>query len=168
MAPLIGIGISALTVGGAAYGAKNLTNFKIALNYGVKLGLISSVIICSCLFIFAEPLSFIFSYSADSSLLAPKIVEALHILAFFLLLVPFGIISGNLFQSMGKGTISLSLTIFRAFLLELVFAGLFAFVFNWGAPGIYAGTVAGMSIGSIIGYIFINYYLNKHKSYFNS
>lgn len=166
MAPLIGIGISALTVGGAAYGARNLTNFKTALNYGVKLGLISSVIICSCLFIFAEPLSYIFSYSADSSVLAPKIVEALHILSFFLLLVPLGIVSGNLFQSMGKGTISLALTIFRAFILEMIFSGLFAFVLNLGAPGIYAGTVVGMSIGSIVAYIYINYYLNKHKGYF--
>ena len=166
LAPLIGIGISALTVGGAAYGARNLTNFKIALNYGAKLGLISSVIICACLFIFAEPLSFIFSYSADSSVMAPKIVEALHILSFFLLFVPLGIVSGNLFQSMGKGTISLALTVFRAFILELVFAGIFAFVFNWGAPGIYAGTVVGMTIGSIVAYIFINYYLKKHRSYF--
>lgn len=168
LAPLIGIGISALTVGGAAYGARNLTNFKIALNYGVKLGLISSVIICSVLFIFAEPLSFIFSYSADSANLASKIVEALHILSFFLLLVPFGIVSGNLFQSMGKGTISLALTIFRAFILEMVFAGLFAFVFNWGAPGIYAGTVVGMAIGSLVAYAYINYYLNKHDDYFIS
>lgn len=166
MAPLIGIGISALTVGGAAYGARNLTNFKIALNYGVKLGLISSVIICSFLFICAEPLSYIFSYSADSSILAPKIVEALHILSFFLLLVPFGIVSGNLFQSMGKGTISLALTIFRAFILEMVFAGIFVFVLNLGAPGIYAGTVVGMSVGSMVAYGFINYYLNKNKGYF--
>lgn len=166
MAPLIGIGVSALTVGGAAYGARNLNNFKISLNYAVKLGLISSAIICSTLFIFAEPLSFIFSYSADSAALAPKIVEALHILSFFILLVPFGIISGNLFQSMGKGTISLALTIFRAFVIEVIFAGLFAFVFNWGATGIYAGTVSGMAIGSILAYIYLNYYLNKHKDYF--
>ena len=166
MAPLIGIGISALTVGGAAYGARNLTNFKTALNYGAKLGLISSVIICSFLFICAEPLSFIFSYSADSSVLAPKIVEALHILSFFLLLVPFGIVAGNLFQSMGKGTISLALTIFRAFVLEMIFAGIFAFVLNWGVQGIYAGTVVGMSVGSMVAYGFINYYLNKNKAYF--
>ena len=166
MAPLIGIGMAALTVGGAAFGARNLTNFKTALNYGIKLGLISSVIICSILFIFAEPLSYIFSYSANSNVLAPKIVEALHILSFFIVLVPFGILAGNLFQAMGKGTISLALTIFRAFLLEMIFAALFAFVFNWGAPGIYAGTVAGMSVGSIVGYIFINYYLKKHKDYF--
>ena len=80
--------------------------------------------------------------------------------------MPFGIVSGNLFQSMGKGTISLALTIFRAFILEMVFSGLFAFILNLGAPGIYAGTVVGMSIGSIVAYVYINYYLNKHKGYF--
>ena len=46
ISPLIGIGVAALTVGGAAYGARNLVNLKTALNYGVKLGLISSIIIC--------------------------------------------------------------------------------------------------------------------------
>ena len=40
-------------------------NLKTALNYGVKLGLISSIIICVCFFVFAEPFSYIFSYSAD-------------------------------------------------------------------------------------------------------
>jgi Na+-driven multidrug efflux pump len=138
MSPLIGIGVAALTVGGAAYGARNLVNLKTALNYGIKLGLISSAIICSFFFIFAEPLSFIFSYSADSSVLGPSIIEALRILCFFILLMPFGILSGNIFQSMGKGTISLALTFFRAFILEVVFSGLFAFVFGMADFGTYS------------------------------
>ena len=167
LAPLIGIGIAALTVGGAAYGAKNLKNFKTARNYGVQLGLVSSVVICLLLFVFAEPLSFIFSYSSDSAVLAPKVVEALHILAFFLLLMPLGIIAGNLFQAMGKGTRALAVTILRAFILEVMFSGLFAFVFGWGAVGIYVGMVVGMSIGSIIGFGYLNYYLVKITSYFN-
>ena len=166
ISPLIGIGVAALTVGGVAYGARNLKNLKIALNYGIKLGLISSVIICSLFFIFAEPLSFIFSYSADSTVLASSVVEALRILCFFIVLMPFGILAGNIFQSMGKGTISLALTILRSFILEVIFAGIFAFVFNWGEIGIYAGLVTGMAVGSVIGYIFINYYLIRHKSYF--
>ena len=166
MSPLIGIGVAALTVGGAAYGARNLINLKTALNYGVKLGLISTVMICAFLFIFADPLSFIFSYSADSSILAPKVVEALHILCFFILLMPFGVLAGNIFQSMGKGTISLILTMLRAFILEVIFAGLFAFVLHWGAVGIYIGLVVGMTVGCLIGYIYVNYYLKKHESYF--
>ena len=166
ISPLIGIGVAALTVGGAAYGARNFDNLKTALNYGVKLGLISSVIICSFFFIFAEPLSFIFSYSASSAVLSARVVEALRILCFFIVFMPFGIIAGNIFQSMGKGTISLILTILRTFILEVLFAGLFAFVFNLADIGIYIGIVCGMSIGSIIGFIYVNYYLNKHRSYF--
>ena len=166
ISPLIGIGVAALTVGGAAYGARNLDNLKTALNYGAKLGLISSVIICSFFFIFAEPLSYIFSYSASSAVLAERVVEALRILCFFILLMPLGILAGNIFQSMGKGTISLVLTILRSFILEILFAGLFAFVFNMGDVGIYTGIVCGMSMGSIIGFIYVNYYLKKHESYF--
>lgn len=166
ISPLIGIGVAALTVGGAAYGARNFDNLKTALNYGVKLGLISSVIICSFFFIFAEPLSFIFSYSASSAVLSARVVEALRILCFFILFMPFGILAGNIFQSMGKGTMSLILTILRTFILEVLFAGLFAFVFNLADIGIYIGIVCGMSIGSIIGFIYVNYYLNKHRSYF--
>lgn len=164
--PLIGIGVAALTVGGAAYGAKNLRNFKIALNYGVKLGLISSAIICAIFFFFAEPLSFIFSYSADSAILAPRVVDALRVLCFFILLMPLGVVAGNLFQSMGKGTISLLLTLLRSFILEILFAGVFAFVFSWADIGIYAGLVCGMMLGSVVSYIYINYYLKKNESYF--
>lgn len=167
IAPVIGIGIAALTVGGAAYGAKNYENLKTALNYGIKLGLASSIIVCGVFFIFADPLSYIFSYSTDSALLAPRVVEALRILCFFLLLMPLGAISGNIFQSMGKGTRSLALTIFRSFITEVIFAWLFGFVFGWGEIGIYVGLVIGMSLGSIIGYAYINYYLKRNRSYFN-
>jgi len=168
MSPLIGIGVAALTVGGAAYGARNLNNLKAALNYGVKLGLISSIIVSSFFFIFADPLSFIFSYSEGSAVLSSMIVEALRILCFFILLMPFGILAGNIFQSMGKGTISLVLTILRSFILEVIFAGLFAFILAWGVVGVYSGLVCGMSLGSVLGYIYINYYLNKHRDYFKS
>ena len=168
ISPLIGIGVAALTVGGAAYGATNLTNLKTALNYGVKLALISSVIICAFFFIFAEPLSYIFSYSVDSSILAPRVVESLRILCFFILLMPLGVIAGNIFQSMGKGTLSLFITVLRSFILEVIFAGLFAFIFNLGDIGIYSGLVCGMAVGSVVGYLFINYYLKKHEDYFIS
>jgi len=166
ISPLIGIGVAALTVGGAAYGARNFENMKTALNYGVKLGLISSAIICVFFFICAEPLSFIFSYSTDSAILATRIVECLRILCFFILFMPLGVLAGNIFQAMGKGTFSLLITILRSFILEIVFAGLFAFVFGIGDTGIYWGLVTGMSVGSIIGYLYINYYLNKRRGYF--
>ena len=164
--PIIAIGVAALTVGGAAYGARNLRNFKIALNYSLKLGLISSIIICTFFFAFAEPLSFIFSYSADGSLLAARVVESLRILCFFILFMPVGSIAGSLFQSMGKGTISLGLTFFRAIVLEILFVIIFAFVFDLADIGIYMGLVCGITVGSFISYGFILYCLKKHEDYF--
>ena len=82
--------------------------------------------------------------------------------------MPFGVLSGNIFQAMGKGTFSLLITVLRSFILEVIFAGIFAFILGLGAVGVYWGLVCGMTLGSIVGYVFINYYLNKNKSYFNA
>lgn len=164
--PITGIGMAALTIGGAAYGARNLVNLKSALNYGVQMGIVAAVLVSSLLYIFAEPLALMFSFSQNGAALAPQIVECLRIVCFFMLLMPFGVVSCNIFQSMGKGTLSLAIIVFRAIVLEVLFAVLFAFVLGWGLDGIYWGIVVGMAVGSLIGYVFVNYYLNKHKGYF--
>ena len=166
MSPIMGVGIAALTVGGAAYGARNLVNLKTALNYGVKLGLISSIFVCSFFFIFAAPLSFIFSYSADSAVLSANIVEALRILCFFIVFMPFGVLAGNIFQAMGNGAMALFLTVLRSFIMEMLFGGLFAFVLGFGLVGLYVGLVCGMSTGSLIGYVHLIFYLRNHEDYF--
>lgn len=166
MSPITSIGIATLTVGGAAYGARNLLNLKTALNYGVKLGMICSIIVCLSFFIFAQPLSFIFSYSANSAVLSSNIVEALHILCFFILFMPFGVMAGNIFQAMGNGTMALFLTILRSFIMEVLFGGLFAFILGFGLAGLYTGMVFGMATGSIIGYVHLIFYLRNHEDYF--
>ena len=44
--PAIGVGTAAITVAGVAYGAKKYENIRTACRYSVKLGLISSIIVC--------------------------------------------------------------------------------------------------------------------------
>ncbi len=165
MCPLISIGIAALTVGGVAYGAKNYKNFKITLNYSNKLSLILAGIMCIIIFIFAPQLSLLFTYSSNSITIQPKIVEALKIMCFFIVLMPLGIISGNLFQAMGKGTTSLVLTIMKI-MIEIALTYLFAFIFHLNDIGIYMALVCGISIGSILQYLYICYYIKKHRKYF--
>ena len=167
ISPLLGIGIAALTVGGAAYGAKNYNNMKTTKNYALKLGLISSIIIVIIFFTFAEPLSHIFAYSSNNPYLVQRIAEVIRIQSFFILVMPMGVVAGNLFQSMGKGTITLFCTIIRAAILEIIFAGLFGFVFGLKDVGIYGGIVFGMTLGSILSYVFLNFYLEKQREYFN-
>ena len=159
--PAIGVGTAAITVSGVAYGAKKYENIRTTLRYSVKLGLISSIIVCILLFVFANQIAFIFSYSEASSHLEPLIAAFIQLMCLFILYVPFGASAGNVFQGLGKGTVSFILTTFREFVLVLVFAYLLGFVFNMGERGIYYGMLIGGFIGSVIAYGIIEVYVDR-------
>ena len=159
--PAIGVGTAAITVAGVAYGAKKYENIRIACRYSVKLGLISSIIVCILLFVFANQVAFIFSYSEASSHLEPLIASFIQLMCLFILYVPFGASAGNVFQGLGKGTTSFILTTFREFVLVLIFAYLLGFVFNMGERGIYYGMLLGGFLGSVIAYGYIELYVDR-------
>ena len=159
--PAIGVGTAAITVAGVAYGAKKYENIRSACRYSVKLGLISSIIVCILLFVFANQVAFIFSYSEASSHLEPLIASFIQLMCLFILYVPFGASAGNVFQGLGKGTTSFILTTFREFVLVLIFAYLLGFVFNMGERGIYYGMLLGGFIGSVIAYGYIELYVDR-------
>ena len=159
--PAIGVGTAAITVAGVAYGAKKYENIRTACRYSVKLGLISSIIVCILLFVFANQVAFIFSYSEASSHLEPLIASFIQLMCLFILYVPFGASAGNVFQGLGKGTTSFILTTFREFVLVLIFAYLLGFVFNMGERGIYYGMLLGGFLGSVIAYGYIELYVDR-------
>ncbi len=159
--PAIGVGTAAITVAGVAYGAKKYENIRTACRYSVKLGLISSIIVCILLFVFANQVAFIFSYSEASSHLEPLIASFIQLMCLFILYVPFGASAGNVFQGLGKGTTSFILTTFREFVLVLIFAYLLGFVFNMGEHGIYYGMLLGGFLGSVIAYGYIELYVDR-------
>ena len=161
MLPAIGIGTAAISVAGVAYGARKYENLRVTARYAVKVALIASVIVCIILYVFANQIAVIFSYSQSSADLAPLIASFLQIMCFFILYVPFGASAGNVFQGVGKGTISFVLTAFREFILVLIFAYLLGFTFHMGEFGIYCGMLLGGGIGSLICYACIELYINK-------
>ena len=161
MVPAIGVGTAAISVAGVAYGAKKYENLRVTARYAVKVALIASIIVCIILNVFSNQIAFIFSYSKSSADLAPMIASFLQIMCLFILYVPFGASAGNVFQGVGKGTISFVLTTFREFILVLIFAYLLGFTFNMGEFGIYCGMLLGGGIGSLICYACIEFYINK-------
>ena len=161
MLPAIGVGTAAISVAGVAFGARKYENLRVTARYAVKVALIASVIVCIILYVFADQIAFIFSYSESSAQLAPLIASFLQIMCLFILYVPFGASAGNVFQGVGKGTISFILTSFREFILVLIFAYLLGFIFNMGEFGIYCGMLLGGGIGSLICYACIELYINK-------
>ena len=161
MLPAIGVGTAAISVAGVAFGAKKYENLRITARYAVKVALIASIIVCIILNVFSNQIAFIFSYSENSAQLEPLIASFLQIMCLFILYVPFGASAGNVFQGVGKGTISFILTTFREFILVLIFAYLLGFVFNMGEFGIYCGMLLGGGIGSLICYACIEYYISR-------
>lgn len=161
MLPAIGVGTAAISVAGVAFGARKYENLRITARYAVKVALIASIIVCIILNLFANQIAFIFSYSETSAQLEPLIASFLQLMCLFILYVPFGASAGNVFQGVGKGTISFVLTTFREFILVLIFAYLLGFVFNMGEFGIYCGMLLGGGIGSLICYACIELYINR-------
>ena len=161
MLPAIGVGTAAISVAGVAFGARKYENLRVTARYAVKVALIASIIVCIILYVFANQIAIIFSYSKNSAQLAPLIASFLQIMCLFILYVPFGASAGNVFQGVGKGTISFILTSFREFILVLIFAYLLGFTFNMGEFGIYCGMLLGGGIGSLICYACIELYINK-------
>ncbi len=159
--PAIGVGTAAISVAGVAYGARKYENIKIATRYSAKLGLIASILVCIVLYLFANQIAFIFSYSEASSQLAPMIASFLQIMCLFILYVPFGASAGNVFQGLGKGTTSFVLTTIRELILVLIFAYLLGFVFGMGEMGIYYGMLLGGLIGSVVAYLYIELYISR-------
>lgn len=161
MLPAIGVGTAAISVAGVAYGSRKYENLRVTARYAVKVALIASVVVCILLYVFANQIAVIFSYSQSSAHLAPLIASFMQIMCLFILYVPFGASAGNVFQGVGKGTISFILTAFREFVLVLIFAYVLGFTFHMGEFGIYCGMLLGGGIGSLICYACIELYIKK-------
>ncbi|MDR0900237.1 MAG: MATE family efflux transporter [Methanobrevibacter sp.] len=165
MIPHMGIATATLTVVGAAFGAKKIKKLINAYNYSIKLGLGISIATGILIFIFAPQIAMIFSYS-DLSLI-PAISEFLRILVIFCIALPLGIISSSTFQGLGKGFISLILTIQRGLFFEIIFMYLFTFVWNMGTIGIWWGLSFGGLIGYLVSYISTKLYLRELNKVYN-
>lgn len=161
MLPAIGVGTAAISVAGVAYGSRKYENLRVTARYAVKVALIASIVVCILLYVFANQIAVIFSYSQSSAHLAPLIASFMQIMCLFILYVPFGASAGNVFQGVGKGTISFILTAFREFILVLIFAYVLGFTFHMGEFGIYCGMLLGGGIGSLICYACIELYIKK-------
>jgi putative MATE family efflux protein len=163
MIPPIGIGTAAITVAGAAYGARKYENVSIALKYSVKLAIGISLLTSLIIYVFAADIASIFAYSSQSAFMAPSIAAFLQVMCLFLISVPMGIVASSVFQGMGKGLTSLILTVIREVLLISVFAYFIGLVLRMGVPGIWWGIVIGGALGCSIAYIWATRYIKGLK-----
>lgn len=151
--PAIGVGSAAVTVIGAAYGAKNWKNLKTAFSSAIEMSMWLSLAVCIIFYIFAGDLASLFAFTPKNATLVPLMAEAIRLLSLYIVVVPFGLVAAFYLQGVGKGVKSLVLTIIG----ELVFVVLglifFVYVMDWGIIGVYVGIIAGGLIGSLTAYV---------------
>ena len=161
--PCMGIGISTVTVSGVAYGARNIQNFRISLNYSTLLSLIITAIVCAIFFVFAYPISHAFNFISGNPAMITRTAEVLRIMVFYNLFVSFGATAVYVYQAVGSGFKSMSLTLLREIILSVGLAYLFAIVFRWRIFGIYSGAIVAMILGCFIGFICIVIFEEKFR-----
>lgn len=138
MIPLNGIAYAVVPVCAAAFGAKRPDNIKEGYTYSLKISLIAMIVIAVITAVFAEYITMAFTYTEETSVLRPDMVEFLRIACVFLPFLAFGAVSASLFQSLGMGLKSLVATVFRNSLMLpvcylLIGSGLTAIW--WGVTG---------------------------------
>ena len=161
--PCMAIGIATITVSGVSYGGRNWQNFNETIKYSTLISLIITVLICSIFFIFAYPLCDTFNFQAHNPTLVQRAAEILQTFVFYNILISFGATAAYVYQGVGSGFKSLSLTVLRELILSMAFAYLFGIVFSMGVFGVYLGAIIGMNIGSLIGFAFIWAFNMKFK-----
>lgn len=163
MMPCIAIGTAAITVAGVAYGAKEFDKVKTTCHYGIKISMMIAGMITALIIIFAPQVALLFTYSQSNAELYQLIIDVLRVVSVFLIVTPVGGISAMTFQGMGKGVISLILTIVRELIFVVVLSYIFGIILNLGVNGVLIGFIMGLTVGSIISFIIFELFMKKIK-----
>ncbi|MGA1793788.1 MAG: MATE family efflux transporter [Thermoplasmatota archaeon] len=153
--PLMGIATAIVAVAGAAYGERSYRKLKLSLYHAIRYGLLFTVVISILVFLLAPWIAVIFTWSEDSIHLRPDLVLFLRMFSVMNFFATFGMLSGSVFQAIGKGFKSLLVTLFRTIIFALVFTILFGFILDWGLPGVWGGILLGNMLGASLSYTWI-------------
>jgi putative MATE family efflux protein len=115
--PCLGIGAALVPICAAAYGGRDNPKIKMAFMYSLKLAFVTMLTLAAVLFITADVISVIFSYTEATAGLHSMMTTFIRISCIFLPTIGFGVLSSSLFQSLGMGTKALLSTMFRNFII---------------------------------------------------
>ncbi|MGA1821052.1 MAG: MATE family efflux transporter [Thermoplasmatota archaeon] len=154
--PLMGIAAALISVAGAAYGARDYRKLRAGYIYAIKFGLIMEMIISVIIFVFAEPITLAFTWSEGSAHLSGDLIIFLRIMILMNFSAGFGMLSGAVFQAIGKGFYSLLVTLFRTIIFAVSFSYLLGIMMDQGLPGIWFGIIIGGFLGAGISFFWMS------------
>ena len=158
--PISATCMALVPVVGNAFGEQSLHKIKKAYRFACILSVSLGFIIMVGIYIFAEPLSFIFAYTTETSSLLPGLVEFVRTTILCLPFLGIGLPSTFLYQGLGRGFQSLCWTFIRELLSSVLFIYLFGYHFSMGLSGVWLGLLTGRTVANILNYIAAKYTIN--------
>lgn len=163
LVPLFGVSVGVTSVTGAAFGSKNPDKLRIGYLHGVKIGIFIELGVSALILIFANQISYLFTYSEATSGIAEEMIKSMRILALFLPFVPLGMVTSSMFQGIGKGNSAFAVTFLRTIIFQVFFSYFFSVTLNMGLSGIWWGIISGNISAAIIAFIWGQFALQKLK-----
>ena len=161
--PLIGMATAVVSVTGAAFGAREFNKLNVVHTYAIKAGVIIEICVASLTFIFAPQITSLFTMSDEAARISRDLIVFLRTMCMYYPAAAFGILSSAVFQGIGKGIYSLSVTVVRTIILVAPLAYILAVQFSMRLPGVWWGIVTGNTIGGIIAFAWARYVIAKVK-----
>jgi putative MATE family efflux protein len=158
--PALGIASAALTVGGVAFGERDIGKLSTVYSYSLKLTVGATLIIMVLTYVFAPQISSLFAYSSSSLSIQEPLTHFLRACILYFV-IPIGIVASFMFQAVGKGYISLLITLIRECVLVIIVAYVCSILLGWGEVGVWYGMIYGCIFGSLIAYGAFKYYLKR-------
>jgi len=156
--PIMGLAGSLVTLIGMFFGAKRIDLVRSTWLYVIKWGEILAVSF-GLLFYLISPY-FMKMFTSDPAIIETGVTYIRYVVFAYPFIV-VGMISGRVFQGLGKGMPGLILTTLRIAVIILPLALLFTRVFDWGVKGVFMAQVISSFIASIIAYFWLSGNLKK-------
>ena len=156
--PIMGLSGSLVTLIGMFFGAKRIDLIRSTWLYVIKWGEILAVTF-GLLFYFISPY-FMKMFTLDPAIMETGVTYIRYVVFAYPFIV-VGMISGRVFQGLGKGMPGLILTTLRIAGIILPLALLFTRVFDWGVKGVFMAQVISSFISSIIAYFWLSGNMKK-------
>jgi putative MATE family efflux protein len=159
--PLLGMATAVTSVTGAAFGAKAFDKLDRAYMHAIKIGVIIEVAVASVTFILASQITSLFTLSQEAMRIAHDLIVFVRTMCIYYPAAALGILSSAMFQGIGKGVYSLTITMIRTIILVVPLTYLFAISFGMQLPGIWWGIVLGNTIGATIAFSWARYTIKR-------
>ncbi len=150
--PLLGMATAVTSVTGAAFGARAFQKLDTAYMYAIKIGIYIEITVALATFILAPQITSLFTMSKEAARITHDLIAFVRTMWIYYPAAAFGILSSAMFQGIGKGIYSLTITIIRTIVLVAPLAYLLAVYLDLGLPGVWWGIVTGNTIGAVIAF----------------